>query len=169
MREPFLPGVARGLARILARPPRAAWAVGALVWAGVLFALSARPADPAVAQPFLVGLLHNAAHAPIYAILGALLLLAFAPRPGPTPGSRPFRMAFALALLYALSDEWHQRFVPGRVASAVDVATDVLGAACGLAVLRWALGGGKRAGVAFALAAAAAASALLATAGPPGI
>ncbi|MDA2935009.1 VanZ family protein [Acidobacteria bacterium AH-259-D05] len=35
--------------------------------------------------------------------------------------------ACAVAVLYALSDEWHQSFVPNREASLQDVAADVLG------------------------------------------
>lgn len=41
-------------------------------------------------------------------------------------------LAWALAVLYALSDEFHQFFVPGRNASLVDVGIDALGAAVGL-------------------------------------
>ena len=40
-----------------------------------------------------------------------------------------------LALVYAVSDEWHQSFVPGRVASLQDVAVDALGIAAAVAVL----------------------------------
>lgn len=39
-----------------------------------------------------------------------------------------FYWAFLLCLLYALSDEWHQSFVPGRAASLYDIAVDGLGA-----------------------------------------
>jgi VanZ family protein len=40
-------------------------------------------------------------------------------------------MAVALATVYAVSDEVHQRFVPGRTAAAGDVAIDALGAFVG--------------------------------------
>jgi VanZ family protein len=35
------------------------------------------------------------------------------------------------ATLYAISDEWHQSFVPSRSASTVDVTIDACGAICG--------------------------------------
>ena len=37
-------------------------------------------------------------------------------------------LVFAVAVLYALSDEWHQSLVPNRDASLLDVASDALGA-----------------------------------------
>ena len=40
--------------------------------------------------------------------------------------------AFGLAVLIAVGDEVHQSFVPSRTPSALDVAWDSLGAACGL-------------------------------------
>ena len=42
-------------------------------------------------------------------------------------------IAIAVALAYAVSDEWHQSFVPGRTATPVDVAIDGIG--IGLAAL----------------------------------
>jgi VanZ family protein len=120
---------------------------------------------------FLDRLLRNGAHAPVYAIFSSLLLLALAPRQGSGPTARAFGQALAVAVLYALSDEGHQHFVPGRAASLIDVATDGFGAACGLSVLRWTLGGGEPGGLALASLALAGgvASALLATTGFLGI
>jgi VanZ family protein len=40
--------------------------------------------------------------------------------------------AFAGAVLYGLSDEWHQSFVPGRSPDWRDIVTDAAGAAAGL-------------------------------------
>ena len=42
-------------------------------------------------------------------------------------------IAIVVALAYAVSDEWHQSFVPGRTATPVDVAIDAIG--IGLAAL----------------------------------
>jgi VanZ family protein len=47
----------------------------------------------------------------------------------------------ALVLLYALSDELHQTFVPTRTASITDVMIDVLGGICGILWLFWYRGG----------------------------
>jgi len=55
-------------------------------------------------------------------------------------GTRKRRMAFILTILigtgYALSDEWHQSFVPGRDASLWDVLFDAMGVAAGAATYR---------------------------------
>lgn len=52
---------------------------------------------------------------------------------------RPLRRAEVLGVwlavvLYAISDELHQRFVPGRGASPIDVGIDGIGALIGLAI-----------------------------------
>lgn len=44
-------------------------------------------------------------------------------------------MAFVLATSYAVTDELHQHFVPGRTTAAGDVGIDALGAAAGQIVL----------------------------------
>ncbi len=53
-----------------------------------------------------------------------------------TPGRRPLQtgaMVLALCALAAGLDEWHQAFVPGRVADPVDWLLDLLGALAGCA------------------------------------
>lgn len=47
--------------------------------------------------------------------------------------NRPW-WALGLAFLYAISDEWHQTFVPGRIGSPTDVIIDTLGALTTLVV-----------------------------------
>jgi hypothetical protein len=44
--------------------------------------------------------------------------------------------AFIIGTLYALTDEYHQSFVPGRVPSLFDIATDFLGLAVGIFIHR---------------------------------
>jgi VanZ family protein len=43
-------------------------------------------------------------------------------------------VALFVAVLYAVTDEWHQIFVPGRTASVGDIGLDALGAVLGLAL-----------------------------------
>jgi VanZ family protein len=47
-----------------------------------------------------------------------------------------FISAFVLACLYAASDEWHQRFIPGRSSSILDICIDAVGAGIGLLLWR---------------------------------
>ena len=92
----------------------------------------------------------KAAHATEYAILALLLWRALhnsRRRPPEKPGMNTVRpwswriafIAFAVAALYAMSDEYHQSFVPSRTAQVVDVFIDVGGAAFALFAL-WFLG-----------------------------
>ncbi|HEY8449741.1 MAG TPA: VanZ family protein [Bacillota bacterium] len=55
-------------------------------------------------------------------------------RPGraQAPWAR-YLTAWLLATLYAATDEWHQRFVPGRTGSLTDVGIDAVGALLALA------------------------------------
>jgi VanZ family protein len=78
------------------------------------------------------------AHITEYAILGY-----FAARAAYFTGGRWLRAHFiattiAFGLLYAISDEWHQYFVPGRSADPADAAADVIGVILG-SVIFWVL------------------------------
>ena len=70
------------------------------------------------------------AHGLEYCGLGALLYHAFLQTTGK---SKPLA-CFAVAVLYAISDEIHQIFVPGRAFQISDIAVDATGAAAGIAV-----------------------------------
>lgn len=65
-------------------------------------------------------------HAGMYGLLFWLWARALSTR---LPGSRAMACALAISVIYAVSDEYHQSFVPGRVGSALDVAIDAAGAA----------------------------------------
>jgi VanZ family protein len=47
-----------------------------------------------------------------------------------------FILAIGIAALYAASDEWHQKFTPGRNASLADVGIDVIGGLIGITAWR---------------------------------
>ena len=51
-------------------------------------------------------------------------------------GKRLMLLSFCLVALYAASDEFHQRFTPGRTATLRDVGVDMAGALIGIAVMR---------------------------------
>jgi VanZ family protein len=94
-----------------------------LAWAALIFAFSSVP-DLGTGLGGWDLALRKLAHAAEYAVLGALLVRATG-RSG---------LAFALGVLYAMSDEWHQTFVSGRMGSPVDVAIDAVGVAFGVFV-----------------------------------
>jgi VanZ family protein len=68
-------------------------------------------------------------HFSAYAGLGLLLCRAFAGS-GLSPGAA-LALSVITACLYGASDEWHQSFVPHRMADAIDWLADTLGAATG--------------------------------------
>jgi VanZ family protein len=54
-------------------------------------------------------------------------------------GARRAALAIAMAIGYAVSDEWHQTFVPGRSGDLADLVADAVGACAGTAAC-WAWG-----------------------------
>lgn len=73
------------------------------------------------------------AHAGEFGLLTLLWGWALGPRLGLV---RAIPAAAAIALAYALSDEFHQTFVPGRDGDPVDVAIDAVGISIAAALLR---------------------------------
>ena len=72
----------------------------------------------------------KAGHAIGYFWLGWMVLYALSLQSRRSP-----TMAVALCALYAVSDEFHQRFVPGRSAAVRDVLIDTLASLVGVAAL----------------------------------
>jgi VanZ family protein len=86
-----------------------------------------------------MAVIRKGGHVTEYAVLSMLCWRAVRPPPGGEAGAWSWRdagIAMALAILFAVSDEFHQAFVPSRTASAWDVLVDACGAAAGL-VLLW--------------------------------
>ena len=70
----------------------------------------------------------SVAHALEYAVLAALLLRGLAGARWRGVRVRAAGMAVLLATLYGVTDEAHQRFVPGRMADIADLIADAVGA-----------------------------------------
>ncbi len=66
-----------------------------------------------------------------YALLALLALRAV------LDWQRPYLSTFIVVLLYSLSDEFHQTFIPGRNGTLVDVLIDMSGAVSCLLLLYW--------------------------------
>ena len=90
---------------------------------GLIFWSSAQSGDGGV--PFWATVV---AHFTEYALLGALWLWALYPSVG--RGAWP--AAAAIAITYAVSDELHQSYVPGRDSDPFDVLVDAAGIATAL-------------------------------------
>jgi len=80
-------------------------------------------------------LIRKLAHLTEYGMFGLLLYHSFSARAPEKWNARSAAGAVIVAGLFSLTDEYHQSFVPGRVASIVDCGIDTLGALLGMVVL----------------------------------
>jgi VanZ family protein len=94
-----------------------------LVWMALIFAFSSLHGGGHL--PAAEVALRKLAHVAGYFVLTLLLLRALQR----SDVAAAMLAAIVLALAYAVSDEWHQSFVPGRTATPRDVAIDGLGLA----------------------------------------
>ena len=74
-------------------------------------------------------IIRKATHITAFGLLSIFILKSLEPK----------RFAYLtsglLTIIYSLSDEWHQSFMPGRTASLDDVLIDALGASFALSIL----------------------------------
>jgi VanZ family protein len=101
-------------------------------WMGIIFWFSSQPEPFALPQSWQQELVGKAGHLIGYAGLGVLWWRALQAH---RFTSQPQKLAFVLTVLYAIFDEYHQTFVPGRNGSTTDVLIDATGAALGLWLL----------------------------------
>lgn len=103
---------------------------------GVIFFLSSQHSLPKAPDDLLDVLTKKGAHFAEYFVLTVLLSRALL-RPDAN-NWRGLAIALGVAVAYAVSDELHQRFVPGRTPSPWDVGIDTVGALTGaIAFTRW--------------------------------
>lgn len=103
-----------------------------IAWMVLIFFLSAQSQYPTPKSRILDLLMEKTAHTVEYAILAALLVRAL--RSSQSSSRSVFVLALLVAGAYALTDEFHQRFVPGRSADWVDILFDWMGAMIGAAL-----------------------------------
>ncbi len=104
----------------------------ALAWMALIFVLSSQSGlrvseDAAVDKPFRI-----TGHLLAFAGLAALLLFALSR--GGRPRWHHVVIALGITVLYGVSDEWHQSFVPDRTGRVDDLVVDTIGATIGLAI-----------------------------------
>src|SRR5690348_4673372 len=120
-----------------------------LLWMGLIFSLSTASFSSAQTEPFITSLyshgmpwfaalsvetadllIRKLAHVSEYFIFGMMVSYVLRKRSGLTTVNQ-ISLAISLGIVYAISDEWHQSFVPSRTASAMDVLLDTVGFICG--------------------------------------
>lgn len=75
------------------------------------------------------------AHVFVYAVLGVLVLRALANARWSGVTIQMIGWTFVVTVAYGISDEFHQRFVPGRMAEVRDLLADMVGALIGIAIV----------------------------------
>ncbi len=95
----------------------------AIAWMTLIFWFSAQPDLPKPPSALLNMILRKSAHFSEYGVLALCYLCGLGDR-------RPWHrwLALLLAILYAISDEYHQAWTPNRYPSAIDVLIDTAGA-----------------------------------------
>lgn len=125
-----------------------------LIWMGIIFYLSSQPATQSahlstgvknnllsVLTNFIPGIdnlelrsldfyIRKNAHFIAYFILGTMMLFALVQ----SEIRKSANLALLICLLYAVSDEFHQLFVPGRSGQVRDVLIDGAGAVLGVLI-----------------------------------
>lgn len=100
-----------------------------VIWAALIFALSSIPSLKVEALGAWDYFFRKIWHLTEYAVLAVLFV-----RLGRYQGqdSRTVYVVSVIgAIIYALTDEWHQTLVAGRVGSPIDIGIDSLGALAG--------------------------------------
>jgi VanZ family protein len=104
----------------------------------VIFLLSAQPGLKVSSDASVDGPARDLAHIGAYALLAVLFVHALGRLGRPVTPAVAIT-AFALAVLYGITDEIHQSFVPDRTGTLVDIGWDALGAAIGVSAA-WLVG-----------------------------
>lgn len=112
-----------------------AW-IAVFIWAGVIFYFSSLQSVELSEDALWDFVWHKSAHLVVYAVLGFLLFIATG-----GAGKKDFRSqriylvaALVISTLYAMSDEFHQSFVPTRSARLRDIFVDMIGASVGVTI-----------------------------------
>ncbi|MGB9880767.1 MAG: VanZ family protein [Anaerolineae bacterium] len=95
-----------------------------LLLMALIFYVSSQPRLPQAPGPRLDALLKKLAHIGEYTLLYLLLVRAFRRNHELEPA---MRLSLLVTTIYAISDEVHQAFVPGRHANWYDVVIDISG------------------------------------------
>jgi VanZ family protein len=110
------------------------WWLPVVVWMGLIFTGSSVGNIPRVGGPTLDGLAHRVAHLVEFAILGGLVLRAASK--GRPVTKREIMITLVTVAVYGASDEFHQRYTPGRSSEGLSVLFDVAGGMIGAWVYR---------------------------------
>ncbi|MEI7990464.1 MAG: VanZ family protein [Chloroflexota bacterium] len=101
----------------------------------VMLAIFLFSSTPSIYLPdlnILDQIIKKGGHMTGYALLAGAYYYGFA-----KPGKKQFIISLSLSIIYALTDEYHQSYTPGRNPSFIDVGIDTIGASIGLLIYEW--------------------------------
>lgn len=98
-----------------------------IIWAGLIFVLSSIPGSKI---PPLFAYQDVLFHIFEYAVLARLVIRALK-KYYPHLKYRTIYLTIVIGIIYAISDEFHQAFIPNRDTSVLDVSWDTLGSIIG--------------------------------------
>jgi VanZ family protein len=105
-----------------------------MVYAGLIFLLSSFPHFPEDVSPFFG--YDKLAHFIEYYFFGILIGRWLLNKKSHFLRRHAFFITLLIGMCYGISDEWHQSFVPGRVASIWDALFDAVGIAAAVLTYR---------------------------------
>jgi VanZ family protein len=112
------------------------FALCSVVWMSLIFYLSSIPGGELGPDILIINMIKKTGHVIIFGVLAVLYLSTFQGRKTLVDtGSVLFLLSLFLTILYAVSDEYHQSFTPGRHSSGYDVIIDACGAVTVLGLL----------------------------------
>jgi len=104
--------------------------VPAILYAALIFGLSSLSKTPLIKIP--IWNIDKLVHLLEYMVFGVLLMLAFRSNLNGKAMRRSNLMSIIVGILYGISDEIHQYFIPGRISSIEDLLADALGILLGV-------------------------------------
>lgn len=123
-----------GLARRFSVTGLASW-LPPLIWMALIFIASGTPREAIPQYGRWDVWIKKGGHVAAYALLTLLWTRALETR---LPARRASWLALGIALLYAISDEYHQTFVAGRNGTGRDILVDMVGGVGGALGWLWA-------------------------------
>jgi VanZ family protein len=117
------------------------YSILALLYAAAIFILSSMPTIPLPSQYYELPSPDKLSHTALYFGLTILLCLSLSNAANPIISERTIILSFTIGTVYGILDEVHQAFVPGRTATLIDIAFDILGTLVAIAIFwyyeRW--------------------------------
>lgn len=104
------------------------WRAATALWCCLIFFLSSQSNPPVPGFFDKIPFADKLAHAALYGALAAFAHLSMRDNSESSPRLRTLLIAVAFAAFYGVTDEFHQRFIPGRTPDILDWFADISGA-----------------------------------------